>query len=255
MERRNNRFEYKGDDLSRIVGLTDALFATTLTILVLEIKLPSLPKTAGDALLLNGLIEVSDKLFSYALTFVVAGIYWMAHRWDFDYIKKYDARILWYNLMFLLSIGLIPVSTAALGSHPDHQLIWNLYAVNVITIGLTLTAIWGYAVDNGLVDSSLDPKLLRYALLRHSLLPAVFLLSIPIAFISPRAAAVISFIVPLVYIIGERVSNQRVHIGETPTTTNQRIYMRIFWHFAGFLPLIILGIWLIWAFLIHKLGN
>ena len=163
-------------EVSRISGLSDGLFAIVLTLLVLELKLPE-PGSAGDAALYAALLELWPKLLSYLLTFLVVGLYWVAHHWDFAHIVRYDRRLLWLNLIFLSCVSLLPFTTALLGDHIG-AFSWRLYALNLSLIGVTLTAVWGYAVSQDFTGPEVSPKLARYTLLRGLVVPGGFLLSL-----------------------------------------------------------------------------
>src|ERR1700690_3364294 len=93
-----------GKEPIRLIGLSDGLFATVLTLLVLDLRIPDV-LSSGD-----GNINVFNRwigphLFRYLLTFLVAGTYWMAHHRDFGLVTHSDRSLLGYNLLFLLFIG------------------------------------------------------------------------------------------------------------------------------------------------------
>jgi uncharacterized membrane protein len=123
-----------GNDLTRLLALSDGFFATVLTILVLDLKLPDLSLLVSQGDTRRILDELAIRLFSYVLTFVVAGLYWISHHGDFGYIERYNRRLLWYNLMFLLFVGLLPFSTAGLGNGLN-VFSWSIYALNVMAMG------------------------------------------------------------------------------------------------------------------------
>jgi uncharacterized membrane protein len=101
----------------RLVGLTDGLFATVLTLLVLDLRIPE-AITSGNGDVHTFLKWLGPHLFSYLLTFLVAGTYWFAHHRDCDLIMQSGRRLLGYNLLFLLFIGLLPFSTASISLAP-----------------------------------------------------------------------------------------------------------------------------------------
>ena len=135
----------------RLVSLSDGLFATVLTLLVLDLRIPdALGGQSGDpTAFLRG---IGPHLFSYLFTFFVAGIYWLAHHRNFDHVTDYDRSLLGYNLLFLLFVGLFPFSTAAVGlfSFKDtaFPFYWAIYAGNIILAGIMLTVTWLYAVSH-----------------------------------------------------------------------------------------------------------
>jgi len=105
------RSRVEDDDPGRLLALSDGLCATVLTILVLDLKLPDISHLASAGDVQRVINEFGVHLFSYVLTFVVVGVTWMAHHGDFNHIIRYNRRLLWYNLMFLLFVGLLPFTT------------------------------------------------------------------------------------------------------------------------------------------------
>ena len=59
----------------RIEALSDGVFAIAMTLLVLELKIPDLPKDASQAELLSKLRDMLPHFYSYALTFILAGVF------------------------------------------------------------------------------------------------------------------------------------------------------------------------------------
>jgi len=178
-----------GKEPLRLLALSDGLFATVLTLLVLDLRLPD-TLTAGSGDVTVFLRWLGPHLFSYLLTFLVAGTYWLAHHRDFDQIDHYDRGLLGYNLLFLLFIGLFPFTTATV-SLPDfksnsYSYYWAIYATNIILAGIMLTLTWNYAVSHHLVTPETTRRQIWHITLRQVVTPAVFLLSIVSGFVFPQ---------------------------------------------------------------------
>ncbi len=127
---------------ARLLALSDGLFATVLTLLVLDLKIPEALSGQGQSPS-DFLRSVGPHLFAYLLTFFVAGTYWLAHHRDFDLIVDYDRGLLGYNLLFLLFVGLFPFSTAAISSFSlsatRYAFYWAVYGANIFLAGIMLT--------------------------------------------------------------------------------------------------------------------
>ena len=102
-------------ELDRLIYFSDAVFAIVMTLLVLEIRVPEVPPSLAAAEVPTKVLALGPKFFSYVLSFLVIGIYWIAHHQTFRYVQSYDRRLLWLNLIFLLSISFIPFPTGLLG--------------------------------------------------------------------------------------------------------------------------------------------
>lgn len=170
--------------------MSDGLFATVLTLLVLDLRLPdTLSAQTGDLSVF--LKWVGPHFFSYMLTFFVAGVYWLAHHRDFDHITAYDRGLLSYNLLFLLFIGLFPFSTATISlvgaRNSAYRVYWAIYCANIVLAGLMLMLTWLYAVSHGQVDAGTTREQLRRTLLRRMVTPVVFLVSGVAQYLFPQA--------------------------------------------------------------------
>jgi uncharacterized membrane protein len=179
-----------GREPIRLLALSDGLFATVLTLLVLDLRLPE--TLSGPGLTPAGFLRsVGPHLFAYLLTFFVSGIYWLAHHRNFDLIVGYDRGLLGYNLLFLLFVGLFPFSTAAVSSFSlnpaGYPFYWAVYAGNIILAGIMLTLTWLYALSHGQVDAGTTRAQSSHIVVRQLTTPAAFLLSIFAEYLFPRA--------------------------------------------------------------------
>jgi uncharacterized membrane protein len=90
--------------LERLILFSDAVFAIAITLLVLEIKVPSIDHhIATDALLLKSLDELIPKFIGFFISFFIIGLYWTTHHRLFGHVVDYMPRLLWLNLLFLLA--------------------------------------------------------------------------------------------------------------------------------------------------------
>ena len=98
----------------RIEAFSDGVFAIAITLLVLEIHVPQASNTAVVHLT-GALLALWPQLLSYALSFVIVGVYWVGHHLMMHSLRRVDRMLLWLNLLFLLFLTLIPVSANLLG--------------------------------------------------------------------------------------------------------------------------------------------
>jgi uncharacterized membrane protein len=178
-----------GIDLERIIFFSDAVYAIAITLLVIEIQVPEIPKSLVAAELPRSLLTLWPKFLSYIISFLVIGAFWRGHHRIFRYIKRYDNRLVWINMLLLLCVAFVPFPTALLGKYGDQQISAVVYAVSMAITGLMNWLLWWYASsEHRLVDKDLDPQLIRYHALKGLIVPVGFLLSIGVSFIHPSAA-------------------------------------------------------------------
>ena len=196
---------------ARLIGLSDGLFATVLTLLVLDLRVPE-TQTAANGDVLGRVKALAPHMFGYLLTFLVAGTYWFAHHRDFDLIARYDRNLLSYNMLFLLFIGLLPFSTAAVSlvysATNIYWFYWAVYAANICAAGIMLSLTWSYALSHQLMRGELTRAEQRHITARQLVTPVVFLLSAVVEFVAPRLnlGPFTLALIPVAYIIEGRWS-------------------------------------------------
>src|SRR5262245_59099022 len=174
--------------MARLKGLSDGVVAFALTLLVLDIRVPA--DLAGRALL-DHLIDLAPVFAVYLLSFVVIGGAWGAHQRMLGQVERGDGLMVWWTLLSLLPITLVPASAGLLGQHPSEPLAIAVFAVDVIAIAATEWLLWRHASNHKLVDRAIDPRVVSSMRRRHVFAALVFLVTIPIALVS----------VPVVYVV------------------------------------------------------
>lgn len=168
--------------LERLVFFSDAVMAIAITLLALEIRLPTLPEGVTDAQLWSALSSIGSSYLGYAISFWVIGLYWVAHHRTFRGVVRYDGTLLLLNLLLLFVIAFIPFPTAVLGEM-GNRTATIFYAATMAAVGLVMALIWWYTrAGNRLLNAPLPRHEFRRGLARVLLPPIVFLLSIGLAF-------------------------------------------------------------------------
>lgn len=128
------------------------------------------------------LLDQAPGYFSYPISFVVISLYWYQDHRIFRYVRRWDPWLIILNLGMLLFIAVLPFPTAIMGHYGDQPVAVVIYAVIRGTIGLLAWLVWWYAIRRRLVTSSLDRRSAGRLMARAFVTPAVFFLSIPLAF-------------------------------------------------------------------------
>ena len=174
---------------NHLEALTDAVFAIVMTLLVLEISIPEIAQSSLQAELPRRLIELWPKLYSYVLSFIVLGLLWSLHHISFHYIKRSNIVLVWLNIIFLMFVALIPFSTSLIGNYGTEQLSLVIYASNILFAAVVRIIIWAYATGKyRLVDSDINPRWVKFTMLRGMGICLSLMLVIGITFINVTAA-------------------------------------------------------------------
>ncbi len=232
---------------SRLLALSDGLFATVLTILVLDLRAPDALSSGTGAL--HGFTSwIGPRLFAYLVTFIVAGNYWLSHHRDFDHVDGYDRGLLGYNLMFLLFIGLLPFSTAAVSaaslSSGLYSFYWAVYAGNLMLAGVMLALTWSYAASHQLVKAETTASQVRSVGIRHTVTPVIFVISIVVQYAFPRVllGPYVLLLIPVAMLVVDRIFPPPL-----PARQGESLVRRLLWGSGRILPwLLAMGL-AIWA--------
>ncbi|OJX47924.1 MAG: hypothetical protein BGO78_05240 [Chloroflexi bacterium 44-23] len=174
--------------LERLVFFSDAVFAIAITLLALEIHLPVDAGALSNQQLFKNLVAIWPKYLSFLISFLVIGNFWIAHHRRYHHIRRYDTHLMLLNLLVLMSIAFIPFPTAVI-SENGNRTATIFYALSIFTAGILSALLWLYASwKNRLLKDTFNGDLARRTLLSILSIPAIFLLSIGLAFINPDLA-------------------------------------------------------------------
>ena len=138
--------------IERIAFFSDAVFAIAITLLIIEIKVPEVKNknTSIDVQLIESLVnETLQNFIGFIVSFFVIGLYWMVHHRLFNYVVHYSRKLMSVNLMFLLSIVIMPFSSAFLSDYfivTAHTPL-AFYTLNICFTGYMSYRLWRLVSD------------------------------------------------------------------------------------------------------------
>jgi uncharacterized membrane protein len=181
-----------GEDLGRIVSLSDGVFAFALTLLVLSLTVP-ISKTGHytNGQLGAALNQDYGTFLAYGFAFVMIALWWVVHNRTYQYIAKFDSTLVWLNMAMLAQIAVMPFVLDVYaqygfgsGSQPALQYAVVLFAAVQISLGLTTTGMWEYARHAKLTKPDVSTSVSNYFTRRGLLTSLVFGISIGVSFYS-----------------------------------------------------------------------
>src|SRR5947207_15555857 len=165
---------------NRLEGFSDGVLAIIITIMVLELKVPH----EVDFAALRPLLPV---FLSYLLSFLYVGIYWNNHHHLLHSTRHVSGGILWANLHLLFWLSLFPFTTGWIGENhvaPTPTAVYGFV--------LLMAAIAYYILQRTIIVQQGRDSLLAAAIggdWKGKLSPALYLIAIPVSFVSPRFAS------------------------------------------------------------------
>ncbi len=180
------RFEREGVEFARAVTFYDAIYAFAVTLLITTVDDFSPEAWAS----LPALWEANGKsLMAFAISFVVVVSFWRGSHQSVAGLIAMNGRIIVLSCMAMFGVVLIPFATEAMGKVGDLPLPIAVYAVVIAGTSIMHHVMEDQADLADLRHQRRSPAQRRWHWVGAAILPAVFLLSIPVDYlVGPTAA-------------------------------------------------------------------
>lgn len=181
---------------ARLETFSDGVVAIIITIMVLEMKVPH-SDDWGD------LAKLTPVFFSYVLSFIMLGIYWVNHHHLVHAIPTVNAGIMWTNLHLLFWLSLVPFATAWMGESHFAQNSIILYAVLAFACGFAYYFLL-LAIKQTHPHHDKLKKLLKHQTIKGILSNVAYFIAFVIAFYQPMISLGIFILVALLWFIPDK---------------------------------------------------
>ena len=149
-----------GRDTGRIEAFSDGVIAVAITLLILDVHVPTVQTG-----LLPALLNQWPTYLGYVTSFLVITIFWANHHNMFRHIQQVDYALLLINSLFLMCIAFIPFVTSLLTKYitspspTEQHTAAIIYGATLLLNGILFNSIWWYAVwKRRLVRRDLDAQ-------------------------------------------------------------------------------------------------
>jgi uncharacterized membrane protein len=166
-----------------VIAFGDAIFAFAITLMTLSIDIPDLPPNLTESQLLSRLYDMYPQVESYIISFAVIAMFWISYHQVFNFIRESHISMVYLNLLFLLLITFLSITTSLVINYGSYQIPYVIYSILVIMTSSLLALIWWHATkDYRLVDKNIHPLFVRGVMANLLLIPFVFAISILVSF-------------------------------------------------------------------------
>jgi TMEM175 potassium channel family protein len=177
----------------RVEAFSDGVMAIAITLLVLDLRVPTVAETATSGL--GAYLAAQWPTYvAYLAAFLSIGVIWLNHSALVDVIARFDRRLHWLNLMLLLGVATLPFPTALMaefvaeGSR-DASLATALYGALALVMALPWTFIWRHLRDRPeLLEPGYDAAFAGAAIRRNIWGPFIYAAATAVAFVAPLVA-------------------------------------------------------------------
>lgn len=178
----------EANETARIEAFSAGVFAIAITLLIIEVRVPSHEAVEAAGGLWRALVALWHSYLAYVISFLVIGIMWINHHNIFNFIVRTDHRFMIVNVLFLMCIAFMPFPTDVLAENlpePHHRTVGAaFYSGAFLATALVYNLLWGYARRARLLADWADPRLVRGITRRFALGPVGYLAAFALAFAS-----------------------------------------------------------------------
>lgn len=169
--------------LERLELFADAVFAIAITLLVIEIHVPELPRESSTSAFWHELAHLLPSFFGYVLSFLVIGRFWMIHHSAFACTKRFQPRFLWPNIHLLLLIAFMPFATAFMTKNLGQFVPALLYNSVLVLVSLLTLRVVRVVTDEAYAEASgKEAAQLRFFRVRTMAILVASLLAVLLSF-------------------------------------------------------------------------
>jgi uncharacterized membrane protein len=194
-------------EFTRLVNLSDAVFAIAMTLLVLTVDVPDVPATDLAAALLADLPQIG----AYTLAFALVASQWYAHRKLFQRLAFTEPAMTVINLVCLWIIALVPFPTSVLGAHPTATAAVAPFLSLFVVLTLGYIALIARAQAVGAWTETLPTPVYRRTIAAFALGAATLVIGVAVSFWAPWLALVLAVLqsAPVVLVLHRSPANYR----------------------------------------------
>ena len=189
--------------MSRMEAFSDGVFAIAITLLVLEITVPS--DSEGD--FLHAVLDQWPSYLAYVVSFATVGAIWLAHSAMSEFLDHADVWLMRINLLLLLLVSFLPFPSRLLAESFGHRdagkVASTVYGLTLLSATLAMSAMWRYARSRNLVRPDAGDEELVTLTRKLTPGPAGYVAMIALGLFLPVVAVVgylliaVFFIVPI----------------------------------------------------------
>ena len=164
---------------SRLEAFCDGVFAIALTLLIIDIKIPSTAEITNTADFWLALKHIAPSVLAFVLSFVIILITWVNHHAAFKLAHKSSPSFIYANGLLLLTVVFLPFPTSLMGEYilTDHAapavVLYNsalaLQAIGWILMGKTALKNHLYKSEKAAVTTRENTRYAYFACILYSL--------------------------------------------------------------------------------------
>jgi uncharacterized membrane protein len=195
----------QGRNLDRLAALSDGIFAVAMTLLVLDLHIPSAAQVHSEGELVRALGALGPQWITYGMSFLSLGIFWSGQQTQLNYIAEGTRDLTWIHLGFLFAVTLLPLSTRLLAEFITYRIALGIYSLNIFVLGAMLLWSWSCATNAKLIKSDAPQEVVGSIFRRILIAQALYAIGAALCFIHTWVSIAAIVLVQLNYAIAPRL--------------------------------------------------
>lgn len=179
-------------ETARIEAFSDGVFAIAITLLVLDMKVPSSTDLPADVRLISVLGKQWPTYLAYVTSFLTILIMWVNHHRLFQHIRRTDQVFLMLNGLLLMGVTIVPFPTGLVAEYLHHReamMAAAFYSGCFVVIAIFFNVLWRYASHRGrLLGRNYDAHVVSAISRQYRFGPVMYAVAFAAAFISVTAS-------------------------------------------------------------------
>jgi uncharacterized membrane protein len=191
-------------ETSRIEAFSDGVFAIAITLLILEIHVPTQKE---NETLFSSLLHEWPSFLALLVGFFTLLICWINHHYMFSMIYKSNSVLSLINGFKLLIVTITPFATALLSKNIqsawEHNAV-SVYCFNFALMGSAMTGIWLYSKRKGFAKTDSERKLT--AITRLYIFAGLLSMTIwLVSYVSIIGSMILFVVMFIIYVFPEKI--------------------------------------------------
>jgi uncharacterized membrane protein len=194
----------QGRNLERLAALSDGIFAVAMTLLVLDLHIPTAAQVHSEGELLRALGVLGPQWLAYGMSFLTLGIFWAGQQTQLNHLAEGTRDLAWIHLGFLFTITFMPLSTRLLAEFIEYRLALGIYWLNIALAGTMLYWSWAHATHANLIKQDTPAEIRDSICKRIRIAQTLYAIGAALCFVSTYVSIAVIVVVQLNYAIAPR---------------------------------------------------
>lgn len=130
---------------SNLEGLTNGIYAFTMTLMIRNIQNPQFGSLTSDTALTNYFAGTFLSIINFIGAFIILAMFWLFYFQMFRRMKTYDSNFLYLHLLSLMIVVFVPFTQAFTNDLTTLPAADTLFQVNYLALSILLSGAWYYA--------------------------------------------------------------------------------------------------------------